>query len=232
MTTKEEGSIFLVNKPVRWTSFDVVARMRRILKMKKIGHAGTLDPLASGLLIICTGKMTKSIESFQGLGKEYTGKFTLGQTTASYDLETETSPAVDISNVTDEQILAVAKTFVGNIQQIPPIHSSIWVNGRRAYKFARQGQEVVLQPREVEIKEFEITKIEKPEVSFRIVCSKGTYIRSLANDLGSALGVGAHLSELTRTAVGEYKLKDAETLEAIKARIVGPGSINQPQIIE
>ncbi len=217
--TEEEGRFLLVNKPIRWTSFDVVAKLRKIFKTKKIGHAGTLDPLATGLLIICTGKMTKSIENFQGLEKEYTGKFILGQTTPSYDLETEVSSAIDVSHISDEQIQVAAKAFVGSIQQTPPIHSSVWVNGRRAYKFARNGEDLVLKPREVEIKEFEITGIEKPVISFRVVCSKGTYIRSLANDIGNALGVGAHLSELCRTGIGEYKLKDAETVDTIRARV-------------
>ncbi|CAN5315901.1 tRNA pseudouridine(55) synthase TruB [soil metagenome] len=219
MTNPTEGSFYLINKPIRWTSFDVVHKMRRILKTKKIGHAGTLDPLATGLLILCEGKMTKRIESFTGLEKEYTGKFTIGQTTPSYDLETEVSPAVDITHITDEQILKAASTFVGTIQQVPPVHSSIWVDGRRAYKRTRSGEELIMKPREVEVKEFEITKIEKPFLSFRVVCSKGTYIRSLAKDMGEALGVGAHLSELCRTAIGEFKLKDAETFEEIKNRI-------------
>jgi tRNA pseudouridine55 synthase len=218
--TEEEGRFLLVNKPIRWTSFDVVYKLRKIFKTKKIGHAGTLDPLATGLLIICTGKMTKSIENFQGLEKEYTGKFILGQTTPSYDLETEVSSSVDTTHITDQQIIDAARNFVGTINQVPPIHSSVWVNGRRAYKFARKGEELVLKPREVEIREFEITGIAKPEVSFRVICSKGTYIRSLANDMGSALEVGAYLSELCRTSIGNYKLKDAETVEAIKARVL------------
>ncbi|CAN5346148.1 tRNA pseudouridine(55) synthase TruB [soil metagenome] len=219
MTEKEEGRFLLVNKPIRWTSFDVVAKLRRIFKTKKIGHAGTLDPLATGLLIICTGKMTKQIESFQGLEKEYKGKIVLGQTTPSYDLETEPTAAVDVSHLTEIQILTAATSFVGTIQQVPPVHSSIWVNGRRAYKFARQGEELTLRPREVEVREFEITKIETPVISFRVICSKGTYIRSLANDLGQSLGVGAYLSELCRTSIGEFKLIDAETPEEIRSRI-------------
>ncbi len=219
--TEEEGRFLLVNKPIRWTSFDVVAKLRKVYKTKKIGHAGTLDPLATGLLIICTGKMTKQIESFQGLEKEYTGKFKIGQTTPSFDLETEATGLTNISHITDEQIIEAAKTFVGAIQQVPPIHSSVWVNGRRAYKFARKGEELVLKPREVEIREFEITGIAKPEISFRVICSKGTYIRSLANDMGNALGVGAYLSELCRTSIGEYKLEDAETPDEIRTRVLG-----------
>ena len=218
--TEQEGSFLLVDKPIRWTSHDVVAKLRRILKTKKIGHAGTLDPLATGLLIICTGKMTKQIESFTGLDKEYTGKMVIGQTTASYDLETETSTPLDISHITDEQILNTAAGFVGTIQQIPPSHSSIWVNGTRAYKFARKGEEPALKARQVDIREFEITKIEKPVISFRVICSKGTYIRSLAKDLGESLGVGAYLSELCRTSIGKFQLKDAETLDAVRTRVM------------
>ncbi len=211
-----EGSFLLINKPIHWTSFDVVNKLRSILKTKKVGHAGTLDPLATGLLIICTGKMTRQIDSYQGMEKEYTGKFILGQTTPSYDLETTPSPPIDISSVTDEQIIEAAKTFVGKISQIPPVHSSIKVDGKRAYEYARKGQEVVLKPREVEIKEFEITAILRPAVNFRVVCSKGTYIRSLAHDVGQLLQVGAYLSELCRTKIGNYSLKEAQTLDDIK----------------
>ncbi len=215
---ESDGSVLLLNKPIGWTSFDVVNKLRYILKTKKIGHAGTLDPLATGLLIICTGKMTKRIDEFQGLEKEYTGGFTLGQTTPSYDLETELSSPVDISHLTAEKILSETLPFIGNIQQVPPIHSAIKVDGKRAYSFARKGQELVLKPRDVEIKEFEITRIEKPVISFKVVCSKGTYIRSLANDFGQALGVGAYLSELCRTRIGTYQLKDAMTLKEVKDR--------------
>ncbi len=215
---ESDGSVLLLNKPIGWTSFDVVNKLRYILKTKKIGHAGTLDPLATGLLIICTGKMTKRIDEFQGLEKEYTGSFSLGQTTPSYDLETEPSSPVDISHLTDEKILKGTLPFIGKIQQVPPIHSAIKVDGKRAYSFARKGQELVLKPREVEIKEFEITRIVKPVISFRVVCSKGTYIRSLANDFGQALGVGAYLSELCRTRIGIYQLKDAMTLIEVKDR--------------
>lgn len=211
-----EGSFLLINKPIHWTSFDVVNKLRFILKTKKIGHAGTLDPLATGLLIICTGKMTRQIDSYQGMEKEYTGKFILGQTTPSYDLETAPSPHADISSITDDKIIRAAKSFIGKIHQIPPVHSSIKVDGKRAYEYARKGQPLVLKPREVEIKEFEITAILKPEVSFRVVCSKGTYIRSLAHDVGQLLQVGAYLSELCRTRIGTYSLKNAQTLEDIK----------------
>jgi tRNA pseudouridine55 synthase len=187
----------------------VVNKLRYKLKNKKIGHAGTLDPLATGLLVICTGKMTKRIEEFQGQEKEYTGKFVIGQTTPSYDLETKTTEPVDISSVTDEMIIAASTRFIGTIDQVPPIHSAIWVNGRRAYDLAREGKEVELKSRQVDIREMEITKIEKPFVYFRVSCSKGTYIRSLARDFGEALGTGAYLAELCRTRIGTFKLEDA-----------------------
>jgi len=204
-----EERVLLINKPLGWTSFDVVNKLRYKLKIKKIGHAGTLDPLATGLLIICTGKMTKRVDEFQAQEKEYTGKFVLGQTTPSYDLETEVSEPTDISSVTPDLIQSAAKKLTGVIQQIPPIHSAIRINGKRAYALARKGQEPVLKAREVFIREFEIIKIEKPVVEFRVVCSKGTYIRSLARDFGEALGTVAHLSELCRIRIGEFKLADA-----------------------
>ncbi|HEY3405434.1 MAG TPA: tRNA pseudouridine(55) synthase TruB [Ohtaekwangia sp.] len=209
----EEGRVLLINKPLRWTSFDVVNKLRYKLKIKKIGHAGTLDPLATGLLIICTGKFTKRIEEFMGFEKEYIGKFVLGQTTPSYDLETEVSEAKDISHLTTEMITQATKSLTGNIQQLPPAHSAIRIGGKRAYEFARKGQEVELKPREVEVREFEITSVQLPVVNFRISCSKGTYIRSIARDLGENLGVGAYLSELCRTRIGIYHLKDAITID-------------------
>lgn len=221
MIESESGSVLLLNKPIEWTSFDVVNKLRHILKIKKIGHAGTLDPLATGLLIICTGKMTKRIDEFQGLEKEYTGTLVLGQTTPSYDLETEPSSPSDVSHLTDEKILNGVSSFIGKILQTPPIHSAIKVGGKRAYSFARKGQEVVLAPRAVEISAFEITHIDKPTVSFRVVCSKGTYIRSLANDYGQALGVGAYLSELCRTRIGPHMLNEAMTLDEVKNKFAG-----------
>jgi len=214
--TLAEGGVLLINKPLEWTSFDVVNKLRKKLKIKKIGHAGTLDPLATGLLIICVGKMTKQIESFMGLEKEYTGTFFLGQTTPSHDLETEVSKQKDISSITDEAIFSAVKLFTGKISQLPPLHSAIKIGGKRAYKFARQGKEVELKPREVEVKEFQITSVRLPEVHFRVVCSKGTYIRSLARDVGEALGVGAYLSQLCRTRIGSYYLKEANSLEEIE----------------
>ncbi len=219
-----EGSVLLVNKPLRWTSFDVVNKLRYILHTRKIGHAGTLDPLATGLLILCTDKMTKRIDEFQGMEKEYTGTFIMGQTTASYDGETEPTPAVDISSVTENAVRAAALTFIGLIQQVPPAHSSIKVNGKRAYDLARKGDIVELKPRTVEIKVFDITACNFPNISFRVVCSKGTYIRSLAHDMGKKLGVGAYLSALCRTRIGPYELANANTLEEIKIKYSQPST--------
>jgi tRNA pseudouridine55 synthase len=211
----EEARVLLVNKPYEWTSFDVVNKLRYRLKIKKIGHAGTLDPLATGLLIICTGKMTKRIEEFMGLEKEYTGTFVLGQTTPSHDLETAVQDQRDISGLTEEVIRSATKNFTGKISQLPPLHSAIRVGGRRAYQFARQGKEIELQPRDVEVNVFEITSLELPNVNFRIVCSKGTYIRSIARDYGSFLGVGAYLSRLCRTRIGDFRLEDALEIENV-----------------
>jgi tRNA pseudouridine55 synthase len=211
----EEARVLLVNKPYEWTSFDVVNKLRYRLKVKKVGHAGTLDPLATGLLIICTGKMTKRIEEFMGLEKEYTGTFVLGQTTPSHDLETAVQDQRDISGLTEEMIRSATKNFTGKISQLPPAHSAIRVGGRRAYQFARQGKEIELQPRDVEVSVFEITSLELPNVNFRIVCSKGTYIRSIARDYGDFLGVGAYLSRLCRTRIGDFRLEDALEIENV-----------------
>ncbi len=207
--------VLLIDKPMQWTSFDVVNKLRGKLKIKKIGHAGTLDPLATGLLILCTGKMTKRIDEFQAQEKEYTGNFVIGQTTPSHDLETLVSEAKDISSISEEVIQEAIKKFTGTIQQVPPIHSAIKVDGKRAYALARKGKEPELKPREVTVSVFEITGIQLPTVSFRIICSKGTYIRSLARDFGEELGVGAYLSKLCRTRIGQFHLKDALTIEDI-----------------
>lgn len=212
---QDAGQLLLINKPFTWTSFDVVNKLRYRLKIKKIGHAGTLDPLATGLLIICTGKMTKRIEEFMGLEKEYTGTFVIGQTTPSFDLETAVTEPVDISSITQAAIQKTVKSLTGKISQLPPAHSAIKVGGKRAYKFARQGKEVELKPREVEVFEFEITSVQLPAVNFRVVCSKGTYIRSLARDLGESLGVGAYLSQLCRTRIGNFKLEDAVSIDDV-----------------
>ncbi|HYC87416.1 MAG TPA: tRNA pseudouridine(55) synthase TruB [Chryseosolibacter sp.] len=217
MEAANPDRILLVDKPYEWTSFDVVNKIRYRLKMKKVGHAGTLDPLATGLLIICTGKMTKRIDEFMGLEKEYTGTIVVGQTTPSHDLETEVSDPADISALTEPLITKTASGFVGRISQMPPLHSAIKIGGKRAYEFARKGKDMKLEPREVEISEFEITGVRLPEFTFRIICSKGTYIRSIARDFGEALGVGAYLSQLCRTRIGPYKLEDAVTIDQITA---------------
>ncbi len=221
---RNQDRILLVNKPFKWTSFQAVNKLRYKLKIKKIGHAGTLDPLATGLLILCTGKMTKRIEEFQGQEKEYTGKFIIGQTTPSFDLETEPTEAKDISHVTEEAIYAAAKNLTGEIEQIPPAHSAIWVNGKRSYDLVRKGKEVELKGRLVTVSAFDITRIDKQDIYFRIVCSKGTYIRSLARDFGEALGVGAYLGELCRTRIGEFKLEDAKTLDEIDVELIPESS--------
>jgi tRNA pseudouridine55 synthase len=205
------GELLLVNKPYKWTSFDVVGKLRNSFKplKLKVGHAGTLDPLATGLLIICTGKMTKQIDTFQAEEKEYTGTLVLGATTPSYDMETEPDQTFDISNLTDEAIRNACAQFTGDIQQYPPAHSAVKIDGERLYEKARRGEEVELRLRNVTISEFEITRIELPEVDFRVVCSKGTYIRSLVNDFGKALNNGAYLSKLTRTRSGSFMLDNA-----------------------
>jgi tRNA pseudouridine55 synthase len=213
-----EGQLLLVNKPYKWTSFDVVGKLRNAFKplKLKVGHAGTLDPLATGLLIICTGKMTKQIDTFQAEEKEYTGTMILGASTPSYDMETEVEQKFDITQLTDEQIKAACSQFIGDIQQYPPAHSAIKIDGERLYEKARRGEEVEKRLRQVTITVFEITGIALPEVNFRVVCSKGTYIRSLIYDFGKALNNGAYLSRLRRTRSGNYKIEDAfEVLELV-----------------
>jgi len=212
----ETGEILLINKPLSWTSFDVVKKVRNILRIKKIGHAGTLDPLAEGLLILCTGKYTKKIEAIQAQEKEYTGHFTLGQTTPSFDLETEVDTKKDYAYLTEEMIRETARRFEGQIDQIPPLYSAVKINGERAYTVARRGDTAEIKAKPILIKAFEITEITLPLVSFRVVCSKGTYIRSLARDFGEALGCGAHLSKLVRTRIGEFELSKALSLTDIQ----------------
>ena len=209
-----DGQLLLVNKPYKWTSFDVVGKLRNAFKplKLKVGHAGTLDPLATGLLIICTGKMTKQIDTFQAEEKEYTGTMVLGATTPTYDLESEPEAKFETSHLTDEQIKAACAQFTGDIQQYPPAHSAIKIDGERLYEKARRGEDVELRLRNVTISEFEITRIELPEVDFRVVCSKGTYIRSLVNDFGVALNNGAYLSALRRTRSGNYRIGDAHEI--------------------
>jgi len=209
----------LINKPLEWTSFDVVRKIRNLIKIKKVGHAGTLDPLASGLLIVCTGKFTKRINEFMAQEKEYTGTFTLGATTPTYDLESEPGNFRDIGMISHEKILHTTKQFIGEIMQVPPAHSAIKIEGKRVYELARQGKEVKLEPRRIVINEFDITQTALPVISFRVVCSTGTYIRSLANDFGHALGCGAYLSSLCRTRIGDSKLADAKTMTEIEEEI-------------
>lgn len=221
----KEGQVILIDKPLEWTSFQVVNKMRWLIRQAfgikkiKVGHAGTLDPLASGLLIICTGKFTKKIDTYQAQEKEYTGTFTLGATTPSYDLETEVDQTFDISQLTSEEIKAAIPQFLGEIQQQPPVFSALKRDGKRLYEFARNGEEVDIPFRTVTISEFKITKIDLPKVDFRVVCSKGTYIRSLANDFGKALDNGAHLSALRRTKIGEFSVENALSINTFEASL-------------
>ena len=209
----EQGQVLLIDKPLDWTSFDVVKRLRRLVKTRKIGHAGTLDPLATGLLILCTGKYTKRINEFMGQEKEYTGTITLGATTPTYDLESQPVNQRDYSGVTEDEVAGViARQFTGEIWQTPPIHSAIKKDGKRVYELARQGKEVKLDPRRITIKEFAITDFRLPVLSFRVVCTTGTYIRSLANDLGASMGCGGYLSGLCRTRIGEFRVDQAMSI--------------------
>ena len=206
----KKGGVILVDKPYKWTSFDAVNAIKIALRAK-IGHCGTLDPLATGLLICCSGAMTKQISSYQQLPKEYTGIFHLGAITATYDKESEPEDPMPFEQITDEQVYAAAQKLTGEIMQVPPIHSAIKRDGKRSYDLARAGVDVILQARPVIVSEFEITKISLPEVHFRVVCSTGTYIRSLAQDIGQLLGCGAYLQELRRTKIGNFDVKDALT---------------------
>lgn len=216
------GEVILINKDLDWTSFDVVNSLRVFLKYEfgikkiKVGHAGTLDPKATGLVILCTGKKTKEIESYQSQEKEYTGTFYLGKTTPSYDTETETDQGFATEHITDELIRETAKQFTGEIMQTPPVFSAIRIDGKRAYEYARKNEKVKMRERLVHIYSFEIEKIELPLVHFRVRCSKGTYIRSLANDFGKAMKSGAYLSALCRTAIGNYQVTDALTIAEFK----------------
>ncbi len=208
----EEGELLLINKPSGWTSFDVVNKIRLTIKTKT-GHAGTLDPLATGLLLICTGKATKRFGELQGLDKEYTGTLVLGATTPSYDMETGPDQTFPLDDITPEKIYATARSLTGPQEQMPPAYSAVKKDGEPAYKLARQGKPVTMKPRQVTIHAFDITRIELPEVDFRVHCSKGTYIRSLAHDFGQRLNNGAYLSRLCRTRIGPYRLEDAWNLE-------------------
>ena len=211
----QEGKVLLIDKPLNWTSFQVVNKIRWLIKQQfeikkiKVGHAGTLDPLATGLLILCTGKFTKKIESYQAQVKEYTGTITLGATTPSYDLESEPNQTFNISGITKEDILQNTQHFIGEIQQQPPIFSALKKDGKRLYQYAREGEHVEIPKRAITINEFKITNIDIPNVEFRVVCSKGTYIRSLAHDFGKMLNNGAHLSSLRRTKIGDFSVDNA-----------------------
>ena len=211
-----DGEMILVDKPYGWSSFGVVTQQKKWTHAK-IGHAGTLDPLASGLVICCTGKFTKKLTALIGLDKEYTGIIRIGETTPTYDLESLPENKLDISHITEDMILQAVEKFKGEITQFPPIHSAIKQEGKPVYELAREGKEVVMKSRQVMIHAFEITKIALPEIHFRIACGSGTYIRSLAFDLGAALGVGGFLQALRRTKIGEHTIEDAYTMEEMTA---------------
>jgi tRNA pseudouridine55 synthase len=217
------GEILLIDKPLTWTSFDVVNKVRKLIRIKggipklKVGHAGTLDPLASGLLIICTGRMTKKISELTGFDKEYTGTFFLGATTPSLDNETPVTETFPTDHLTPELLLEAARRLTGEIQQVPPDYSAKFIDGKRAYALARKNREVVLPPVQVRINEFEIGRIELPEVDFRISCSKGTYIRALARDFGRAAGSGAYLLSLRRTKIGDFDVRDSISVEQFES---------------
>ncbi|MFL5808959.1 MAG: tRNA pseudouridine(55) synthase TruB [Flavisolibacter sp.] len=217
--TFEEGKLILIDKPYEWTSFDVVRKIRYLTKTKKVGHAGTLDPLATGLLIVCTGKFTKKINEYMAQEKEYTGTITIGALTPTYDLESAPTEFKPFEHITNTELEEAAKSFTGQIMQTPPIHSAIKKEGKRVYELARRGIDVKLEPRPVTISEFEIVKAELPVVHFRVVCSTGTYIRSLANDFGQELGTGGYLSKLCRTRIGSFLLKDALSVEEFEKRL-------------
>jgi len=221
----KDGQIILIDKPLQWTSFQVVNKLRWCIRKKfnikkiKVGHAGTLDPLATGLLIICAGKFTKRIPEFQGQIKEYTGTITLGATTPSYDLETAVDQTFAIDHITDKNIKEATAHFIGEIDQYPPVFSALKKDGKRLYEYAREGAEVEIKSRKVTIEQFEITRIALPEVDFRVVCSKGTYIRSLAHDFGKKLQSGGHLTALRRTKIGAFSVEDATSIESFEKHL-------------
>lgn len=221
----KDGQILLIDKPLQWTSFQVVNKLRWLIRKNfgikkiKVGHAGTLDPLASGLLIICTGKFTKRIQDFMGQTKEYTGTIMLGATTPSYDLETEVDQTFAIDHISETQIKEATQQFIGEIDQYPPVFSALKKDGKRLYEYARKGEEVTIPARKITINEFEITRIALPEIDFKVVCGKGTYIRSLAHDFGKALQSGGHLSALRRTKIGEFSVQDAITPETFEKQL-------------
>ena len=209
----------LIDKPLHWTSFDVVRKIRGLIKIKKVGHAGTLDPLATGLLIVCTGKFTKKINEYMAQEKEYTGTITLGAVTPTFDLESEPVNVKPFEHLATAEIIRATESFKGDILQMPPIHSAIKQQGKPVYEMARKGVDVILEPRKVSIYAFEITAVALPVVHFRVVCSTGTYIRSLANDFGEALGCGGYLSKLCRTRIGAFELKDAYDMQTLEEKI-------------
>lgn len=220
------GKVLLIDKPLTWSSFQAVNKLKFVLKRKynlpkkfKIGHAGTLDPLATGLLIVCTGKFTKRIPELMGMVKEYTGTITVGATTPSYDLETEINATFPTSHISDTLIQETTQQFLGEIEQYPPVFSAIKKDGKRLYEHARAGEDVEISARKIAIHEFEITRIELPEIDFRVVCSKGTYIRSLAFDFGKALQSGGHLTALRRTKIGTYDVANGVTPEAFEKQL-------------
>lgn len=215
-----DGKLILIDKPYKWTSFDVVKKIRILTGVSKVGHAGTLDPLATGLLIICTGKFTKSISDYMKMAKEYTGSMILGAVTRTYDMESQPENFIDIKNISNENIYAATKNFIGEINQVPPIHSAIKKDGKPAYLSARKGKEIILEPRKINISSFEITKINLPEIAFKVVCSTGTYIRSLVNDFGKSLQTGAYLSGLRRTRIGNFLVDDALTPEQFQQKLI------------
>jgi tRNA pseudouridine55 synthase len=213
-----------MDKPLQWTSFDVVKKIRILTKVSKVGHAGTLDPLATGLLIVCTGKFTKKINEYMAAEKEYSGSFTLGATTPTYDLESEPVFQSDTDHLTEEMIKNATAAFTGEIMQVPPAHSAIKKGGTPAYVLARKGKEVKMEPRKITISVFEITRIELPRVDFRVVCTTGTYIRSLAHDFGHALGCGGYLSALRRDRIGEFTVDNAMDINQLTEMVLGSTS--------
>ena len=221
----KNGQVLLIDKPLKWTSFQVVNKLRWEIKQRfkikniKVGHAGTLDPLASGLLILCTGKFTKKIDEYQGQIKEYTGEITLGATTPSFDLETEINQSFPIDHISEDLIRQTTQQFIGELDQVPPIFSALKKDGKRLYELARAGETTEIKSRKITISEFEIIKIELPKIEFRVVCSKGTYIRSLANDFGAALNSGGHLTALRRTKIGNFNVDNGMKIDEFIASL-------------
>ncbi len=213
-----EGESFLIDKPIRWSSFKVIHEIRKVIGVKKVGHAGTLDPMATGLLILCSGKKTKEISSFQDLKKTYAGKFKLGESTPSMDKETEVTETKEYSHIGETEIFAATKKFTGEIQQLPPMYSAVNYQGKKLYQYIRKGQTVPREPRNVSVYSFKIGKVELPFIEFEIVCSKGTYIRVIADDMGKELNCGAHLFELRRTAIGDFSVDDAFSVQSFRDR--------------